>query len=253
MKRYLFSIVTLFILFSGCKSVKTASGEANFDLNKRQLLRENGKRVPQFSTLQSRLKIDYRKGSKTQSHNVTLRMEKDKTIWINATFGVVRAIVTPEGVRFYNKLDGSCFDGDFSYLSDLLGTDLDFQKVQNILLGQAVFELNPKDYKMSVHEQSYLLQPKAQQALFELFFLLNPVHFGLDSQQVAQPQKHRVLQVDYVEHQTVEGEPFPKKIKVIALEEETETIIGLEYKNVVLNERVNTPFKLPSGCDKIEL
>ena len=68
---------------------------------------------------------------------------------------VVKAIITPNRVAFYNKLDGTYFDGDFTYLSDLLRTELDFYKVQALLLGEPVFKPNTKEYKASVFEKSY--------------------------------------------------------------------------------------------------
>ena len=62
-----------------------------------------------------------------------MRMEKDQKILIMSTpISVVKALITPEKVSFYNKLDNTYFEGDFKYLSDLLGTDLDFEKVQNL-------------------------------------------------------------------------------------------------------------------------
>ena len=40
---------------------------------------------------------------------------------------------TMESLPFiYNKLDNTYFDGDYGYLSDMLGTELDFKKLQNL-------------------------------------------------------------------------------------------------------------------------
>ena len=252
--KYYILIVGLVFLLSGCKSTKTiSSGEADFSLNSRQVIKAHQKKTPDFITLQSRLKIDYKNGEDQQSHTVTLRMEKDKTIWLSATLNLVRAIITPERVSFYNKLDNTYFDGDFRYLSNLLGTELDFSKIQSILLGESVYQLNNTDYALSRHENSYLLQPKAQQQLFEIFFLINPSHFKLDSQQVAQPQEMRMMEVDYLAYQDIEKQIFPERLKVIALEQSSETIINLEFKGISLNEQLRFPYKIPSGFKEIEL
>lgn len=251
-KYFVLAVFAFFVL--GCKSSKTiASGDASFDLSQRQVIKAHQKKTPNFKTLQSRLKIDYKNGDDEQSHTVTLRMEKDKTIWLSATLSLVRAIITPERVSFYNKLDNTYFDGDFSYLSDLLGTELDFQKVQSILLGESVYRLNNSDYALSRHENSYLLKPKVQQELFEIFFLINPSHFKLDSQQVAQPQSLRMMEVDYLAYQDVKKQIFPERLKVIALEQSNETIINLEFKGISLNDELRFPFKIPSGFKEIEL
>ncbi|WP_282134825.1 DUF4292 domain-containing protein [Seonamhaeicola maritimus] len=248
-------IITLFVItLFNCKSAKTVSGgEANYSLSSRQLIKENNKKSPDYKTIKSTLKITYDDGKNTQSHSVNFRAKKDETLWMSATFSVVKALVTPDKVSFYNKLDNTYFEGDYAYLSGLLGTDLDFQKVQSLLIGDAIYDLKEDNYKLSVDDESYILQPKKQRELFEIFFLLDPSLFKLKSQQISQPQELRHLQIDYLSHQEVDKQILPEKVKVIAVEANEELIIGLEFKNVTLNEDLRFPFKIPSGYKEIKL
>lgn len=256
MKTY-FKIIALIFLVSlgACKSSKTiANGEGNFDLSTRQVIKENSKKSPEFKTLASRVKIDIVEGEKVKGYTVNLRMEKDKKILLSSTpISVVKALITPDKVSFYNKLDNTYFDGDYTYLSELLGTSLDFEKVQNLLLGEALFNLKDGAYKSTIHEQSYALQPKDQQEFFEIFYLLNPAHFKIQSQQISQPNFFRHLQIDYLQHQEVDKQVIPERIKVIAVEENNELVVGLEFKSVSLNEELRFPFKIPSGYEEIKL
>jgi hypothetical protein len=253
-KRSLIILTSLLVFAFNCKSSKSISnGEANFNLTAKQLIKENAKQTPRFNTLQSRLKITINQNEKTQSHTVNFRAKKDKFLWINASFSIIRALVTPEKVSFYNKLDNTYFDGDYKYLSDLLGTELDFNKVQNLLIGEAIFNLKNGDYQASVDESSYIVQPKIQRELFELFFLLDPKHFKVKSQQITQPNERRHLQIDYVSHQVVEKQILPELIKIIAIEANEEVILNLEFKNVSLNEDLRFPFRIPSGFNEIKL
>lgn len=256
MKRYHYFIL-LFISFLliNCKSTKTiSSGEANFDLSTKQVVRENAKQTPEFKTLASRVKIDIIDGDKEKGYTVNLRMQKDKHILLSSTpISVVKALITPNKISYYNKLDGTYFDGDYSYLSDLLGTELDFNKVQNLLLGEALYSLKDGTYKSSVHENNYLLEPKRQVDLLEIFYLLSPSHFKIKSQQFSQAKEHRHLQIDYLKHQEVNKQILPELLKVIAVEGTSEIIINLEFKNVDLNEDLNFAFKIPSGYEEIEL
>jgi hypothetical protein len=241
-------------LVLGCKSTQTLSkGQSNLKLTTRQLIKENAKQAAQFKTFQSKLKITFEQKGKSQTHSVNFRAEKDKILWISAAFSVIRAEVTPEKVRFYNKLDNTYFDGDFKYLSDLLGTELDFQKVQNVLFGETIYNLKVNEFSTSTDEISYVVQPKEQQELFELFFLIYPTNFKVKSQQISQIEKFRHLQIDYLSYQEVDKQILPEQIKVMAAEANEETIIGLEYKSVILNEDLRFPFKIPSGFEKIEL
>ncbi len=254
--RYLSIILNLCLVFMiGCKSSKTlTSGEANLKLSAKQLIRETTKTEPKFKTLSARVKLDISQEDKVSGYTVNLRMEKDKQILLMSTpISVVKALITPEKVSFYNKLDNTYFEGDFSYLSDLLGTDLDFQKVQNLLLGEALYGLKNEPITVSVNEKEYVVQPKKQNPLFELFYLINPSHFKISSQQLSQPQEQRHLQIDYLSYQEVEKEILPKQIKVIAVEGVEEMILEMEFKAVSLNEGLRFPFKIPSGYQEIKL
>ncbi|MEC3906345.1 DUF4292 domain-containing protein [Tamlana sp. 2201CG12-4] len=250
---YIFLSLAMLLMFN-CKSVKTVKeGEANYNLSTRQLIKANAQKEANFKTLQSRLKITFSQNGKSQTHSVNFRAKKDEALWINASFSVIRALVTPEKVSFYNKLDNTYFDGDYKYLSELLGTELDFNKVQNLLIGETLFNLKSSDYTASVDEASYIVQPKAQRELFEIFFLLNPSNFKVKSQRISQPLKLRHLQIDYITYQEINEQILPEQIKVIAVEANEETIINLEFKGVSLNEDLRFPFKIPSGFEKIEL
>ena len=249
-KLFLFFILALV----SCKSTRTLTSEStDFSFSKKQVIKEHKKLTPDFETMQARIKINYRHDNDESSYSATLRIEKDKTIWINSTLSIVRVLITPERVSFYNKLDNTYFDGDFSYLSHILGTDIDFQKAQNILLGETVFELTKDNYVLSTHENSYLLQPEKQSELFEIFFLINPSHFRLDSQQVTQNAENRMMEVDYLSYQEVNKQIFPEKLNVYAVEKSGETVIGLEYKSITLNEDLRFPYTIPSGFKQLEL
>ena len=249
------ALVICCFLIVGCKSAKRigSNGELNSAMTSKELVKKHNKQHTKFKTLQAKVKVQYQQGEDEQSHTITLRMERDKAIWINSAFSVVRAMITPEKVGYYNKLDNTYFDGDFTLISELLGTELSFENIQNLLMGEALFNLNGETFSSDLHEQSYVLYPENQSTLFEIFYLLNPTHFRMDSQQVAQSLEQRMLQVDYLNYQEVEKEILPQNVKIIALEPDLETIIKMEFKSVTLNNELRFPFRIPSGFDKIEI
>ena len=251
---YILLFLCLTVLI-GCKSTNrvTSEGNLNSRMSSQQIIKKHQKQEVNFKTMQSKVKVEYIQGDQSQSHTINLRMEKDKVIWISATLGIVRAKITPEKVSYYNKLDNTYFDGDFRLISDFLGTELDFENVQSILLGETLFDLDKEIYDADIHEESYVLFPKDQSALYEIFFLLNPGHFKLDSQQLAQPLEQRMLQVDYSNYQKVEKQILPETIRVIALEADTETIVNMEFRSVSLNNELRFPFRIPSGFEEIEI
>lgn len=251
--KYIILSLILMVVFS-CKSAKSPSDtKANYSLSTRQLVKANEKQKASFKTLQAKLRVSYLKNDKEQTHTVSFRAKKDEIIWLSATFSVIRAKITPQKVSFYNKLDNTYFEGDYNYLSEVLGTPLDFQKLQNLLFGEALLDLKANGYASHVNEGLYVLHPKKQPDLLEVFFLLDPRHFKVKSQQFTQPKTFKHFQVDYLAYQEVNHESVPKHIKINAVEGTEETIIKLEFRNVSLNETLRFPFKIPSGFNKIEL
>jgi outer membrane biogenesis lipoprotein LolB len=245
--------LAMLLFVTNCKSTKSivASGEASNKLSAKQVIKQHQKSDADFKTLQGKVKIDITQNQKENGSTFNLRIEKDKVIWLSAKLGLARMMITPEKVRFYNKLDNEYFDGDYKLLSDFVGVDLDFNKVQNILLGQAIFDLKEEPHKVSVNENSYALQPKDQSALLELFYLINPSHFKMDSLQLFQQLKKRILQVDYTAYQEVKKQILPKDIRIIAVEDSDEVAITMEFKSLTLNEDVRFPFKIPAGYKEI--
>lgn len=247
------SCIVLLLLITGCKSKVEAvsSGNLSNKISTNQIIKSHLNVETSFKTLQSKLKIDYKDGDKSQGIPASLRIEKDKAIWINGPLGLARALVTPKKVQFYNKLTSEYFDGDFSLISTLLGTDLDFTKLQNLLLGEAIYNLNDDKYVSSITNDAYILKPKKQRDLFELLMLFDPDHFKVKAMQVAQPSEKRLLEVDYKSYQKIEKQYFPKDIKIDATEDDEKVTIQIELKSITLNETLRFPFKIPSGFEEI--
>lgn len=250
-------MLAVFIMVSlyNCKSTKAIvnSGDVSSKLTSKQLIKAHLNNNVDFKTLQAKAKIDITQGEKSQGFVFNLRVKKDEVIWLSAPLGLARMKITPNQVQFYNKTDNTFFDGDYKLLSDFAGFDLDFLKVQNILMGQAIYDLKENPHKIDVQDDSYVLHPKNQDVLLELFYLMNASHFKLNSLQLAQSVKQRFLQVDYTSYQEVQKNIIPKQIKIVAVEGTDQALVDLEMRSVTLNGEVRFPFKIPSGYTEIEL
>jgi outer membrane biogenesis lipoprotein LolB len=251
LKLTLSAVLVVFVF--GCKSAKSVltSGEASDELSAKQVIKQHQKKDTDFKTMQAKIRIDIDQGEQAQGATFNCRIQKDKVIWLSAPIGIARMMITPDKVRFYNKGDNTYFDGDYNLLSDFVGVDLDFMKVQNILLGQAVYNLKSEPHEVSISGSSYALSPKDQNVLIELFYLINPSHFKMDSLQLHQQLKKRMLQVDYASYQEVDKQILPQNIRIIAVDDTDQVAITMEFKSVSLNQDVRFPFKIPSGYKEI--
>ena len=245
--------VAIVIFLSACKSTKNiAGGKVDKSISTKRIVANHYENQENFKTLRGKVKIDYSNGKASQGFNVSLRMQKDEVIWISAPLGVVKAHITPDKVSFYNKIQGEYFDGNFEYLSDLLGTELDFESVQNLLLGNAILDLRKEKLASRIIAGSYELKPKKAQKLFNILFRLEPKNFKIASQEVIQSDENRSLQAKYT-YQDISGKVLPYTVQVVALDNREETVIDLSFRNIELDKSLNFPYKIPKGYDEIIL
>lgn len=254
LEKFICRLLPIFLsigMLLGCKGKKSlVLGEVNTSLTTKRIIQNHYSKALDFSTLSGKVKIDYFDGDKKQGVTVSLRMKKGEAIWISAPLGIFKAYITPNRVSFYNKLEGEYFDGDFDYLSDLLGTAMDFKKMENVLLGNTVLDLRKARYVSSVSQDSYMLQPKVQEDRYDVFFALEPQFFRTSQQQVLQPDKRRELTVAYV-YQDIDGQATPSQVFIEAFDKAEKTSIQLDFKNIELNRTLNFPYKIPKGFKSV--
>ncbi|MCH9660474.1 MAG: DUF4292 domain-containing protein [Bacteroidetes bacterium] len=256
MHKFLYIVLGSWFLFS-CGGPKTVIGTSNADsgLAVKGIISAHKAAMPNFKTLASRVKVAYEDEKQRQSITVSLRMEKDKKIWMKASIlgiTMAKALITEDNVSYYETLGNTYFNGDFALLSNWLGTPLNFEKTQAILLGQSIFKVD-NGYRSSVTNNKYKLEPKDQPYNFLHFALLNPDNFKVNSAKVSQPADNRELSVVYDTYQKVSDQWFPSVIDIEALEGDNKTKIGVTYRNIDLNVAVSFPFKIPNGYQEIVL
>lgn len=251
-------ILVLIFLVSACGGTKNIKGSntANSALSAKNIIATHEAASPDFTTMAARVQVAYEDSDRSQSITVSLRMEKDKTIWVKASvlgITLAKVLITPERVSYYETLGNSYFEGDFALLSDWLGTDIDFEKAQSIMLGQSIFRLNASTYTSSVQNNTYKLFPKQQPVNFIHSVFLNPENFKVASETLSQPNEQRLLSVRYGNYQTVENNFFPSEVVINTTEGDEKTKIDIVYKDIDLNVPISFPFTIPDGYDEIQL
>lgn len=208
-----------------------------------------------FETLSGKLRVQFQNESQNQTVTVSYRMEKDETIWMSAQllgFPLAKVMITPNSVQFYEKISGTYFDGDFSLLSNLLGTPLNFEKVQNLLIGQTIYDMRDEAYRLTESSRGYQLAP-VEEGDLKRNFLLDAGNYKAVAQQISQEGENRSVTVTYPAYQEVSGRVFPGEIKIIAIEGSSNTQIDMQFRSVDFNVPVSFPFSIPSGYEEISI
>ncbi len=248
----LFSILTL----ASCGPKKAKMGAVPpEDAAVAAVVQQHYQNEADFETLQGKLAVQYQNEERNQSVTVTFRMKKDDTIWMSGQLlgiPLAKVLITPNSVQFYEKITRTYFDGDFRLLSDVLGTPLDFQKVQNLLLGQTIYDLRKERYQLTESVRGYQLKPVEQGYLNKLF-LLDAGNFKALAQQIGQANENRSVTITYPEYQKVEGRIFPGAIEIMANEGANNTRIDMNFKSLEFDKPVSFPFSIPSGYEEISV
>lgn len=249
---YLFILI---VIVTSCKSTKTVSSSAIVSMSSKKIVKNHYAVEFDKNTITANIKARYSDAIKSQVISIKLRMQKDSTIWMSGRFlgiPMAKILITPTKVSFYEKLGKTYFEGDFKLLSDFLGTEVDYEIVQNLLIGQAILDLKTQKFNVEVEVDSYKLELKKQENLFDLLFWMHPTNFKIKRQEVRQPRLQKKMSVSY-EYQKVMDVVFPKKIDIMAIDKVDRVFIELEYKYVEFEKRVRFPFKIPAGYKEIQL
>jgi len=256
MKWNFLGLIAICLILVSCGAKKRTSDKAilkNATSNK--VLRHYNRTQPHFETINARLRGSYNDGYEEQSIGVSLRMKKDEVIWISATFAglipVAKLMVTPDRVQFYEKINNQFFDGDFSLLSKWLGTEVDFEKLQNLLIGKAIYDPQKKEFHLADLDKGYLLNaqiPPVNESL-----LIDKNTFRILSQQLISLEENKAVSVFYPEYSRINYFFFPKKINIAVKKNSEEAEINIDFRSFEINQAVKFPFEMPVGYKEIHL
>lgn len=248
------AFLILLLIFVSCGGTKVVSKAEN--LATKEIVNSHKASESKFETLAGRVQVAYETEEKAQSVTVSLRIEKDKIIWVKASIlgiTIAKVLITPTEVSYYETINKTYFEGDFSLLGDWLGTPINFEQAQNLLLGHSIFRLNASQYTSEIFQNKFKIQPKKQPQNFIHSLFLNPGNFKVASETLSQPDYNRILNIRYGDYQMVDGQYFPTDISIVSSESQKQTKIDLMYRKIDLNVGISFPFKIPSGYERIQL
>jgi len=252
--KYLLSGILLFFLI-GCKSkqsVATAAANENTEVSK--IIKAHYANEHDFKTLNIRANAKYEDEKQSHSMNADIRIKKDEIIWINIKFfgiPMAKALITPTKVSYYEKINSTYFEGDFSTLSNWLGTDLDFNKVQNLFIGKSMDDLTKDKWVAEINEKLFKLSKPTDTAITKEFYF-EAANYLLKRETIAQASQNRALEIHYPSHKLVEKMFLPNAI-IIKASQKDKISIDIEYKNTTFNENLSYSYSIPNDYKAIEI
>jgi len=255
MKINLLPLLLVFIVLSSCGGSKSVLKDKKLKTKSLKAIVKNyDKSNPRFETMRGRLKGEYIDGNDQQSINISYRFKKDEVLWMSAKLAgliqVAKIMVTPDNIQFYERIDQSYFDGDFQFISSVLGLELNYDQLQNLLLGQTIkpIDVNKSDFE-SV-DKYFKITTTYEKGLTQSIFL-DEKTFKIKQQ--ALNINDSEIKVIYKSYQVINNMSFPKEVIILAGDKDNEVQLILNYKNINLNDDLKFPFSIPSSFKPLEL
>jgi hypothetical protein len=249
------AIAIVVISLASCKTKQAvvAEGTAGESKSAKQIADGHYSNTKDFKTLYIRASANYKDSKQSQNVSADIKIKKDQTILVSVKFlgiTMAKALITPTRVSYYEKINGTYFDGDYTVLSRWLGTELDYAKVQNMLTGEALYDLTKGMYQASLENGQYRLQSTDRSAITKQFFF-EGANYLLKKQVVSQAgEQPRSLEIQYPAHKEYPKAVLPAEIKIEAEQKETVNI-RIEYNTVTFDEDLSFPYDVPEGFEQI--
>lgn len=244
-------ILSLLLIITSCKT-KQSVLEADTSVSAKEIIENyNNRNQLDFQTLHIKGSTKYG----FLSPNIDLRIKKDEIILVSIRVPlagtIIKAKVTPDYVSYYNDLQSEYFEGDYEFLSDFLGTELDFQKVQNLLLGRTLDNLSREKFIFEIENNLYKLSSSRKDLNKAYYF--EPNNFRLVRQFVEQKHENRSAFVEYSNYKIQNNNVLPFTVFISSLNKKDKNEFKVEYKSMEFNTGISFPYEIPSGYRAIEI
>ncbi len=253
MKKLLLLFITV-SLFS-CRATKPVlkQSHAKDEIASEKIIAGHYANKTDFKTIYIKSSVHYEDEKQSQNVSAEIRIKKNEIISVSIRFlgiTMAKALITPNKVQYYEKIGGKFFEGNYQALSQFLGTDLDFNKVQNLFIGQALDDLTKEKYINSIEDKLYKLE-NSQDSKTKKTFYFDSESFHVTKQLISQAEQSRSLQIVYPEYKQYLEMNLPVSILIDALMEKGRTNIKIDYNSATFNEEINFPYSVPEGYEQI--
>jgi len=283
-------LITLLVV-SACKSKKeTVKKDPLRNRSAGFLLRHYEENKFDFDWAGMKVDAEYMVMGETQGFKATIRMKKDSAVWISITpalgIEMIRMLVTPDSLKYLSKIPENKFYylGTFEDINKLIGVGLDFDMLQDILIGNAIgLEKDEGRFRSETEDESYLLiskykrrvrrvvgvddrkleddtivvnpnDPRYQRTLKKVDedeglivsrYWLEPENFRLVKSVFNDLIRQRTMELQYNEFQLNENQIYPSQCRLTLNNPQNRQELSFEITKLSTGKPYDFPFEIP--------
>lgn len=239
--------------FSSCKTPREISKSNIKPLSTQKLLKNLEENSLVYESLSiSRINCQFTGNQSKTSFRISLKAIKNQRILASITklnIPIGRVLLTPDSVIYVNYIDRSFFVDDYTFLSNFLNIDLDFNTIQAIISNNAFSYRNDekdrdfKTFTTSVESGFYVLQSEKEKKVFRMEekgrtgkierrlkrlddnalilqkMYFNPTNFALTKLLIEDKTNHRKMEMNFDEFVKVLNKDYPGTIDMSVISE----------------------------------
>lgn len=255
--------VVLLVIFSGCKTTRKIIKEPLKDAGSEYLFDQLKANELKFESFNAKFNLDYIFDKKKTEFKGQIRIIKDSMIWISFSpaLGIeaARLLITNDSVKFINRINKTFFEGDYIYLNEYLDTNVDYDILQALIIGNDLSHYEDGKFRASVDNKFYKLSTASRAKLkkyvrknelepkvFIQNIWLSPDNFKILQLSLKEIRKeNKKLDATYSRFIDISGQLFPRVID-FDLQADNNIGVHLDYSKISINEELNFPFSVPS-------
>lgn len=289
LKKTLWAVISVSLLFlSSCRTTRrvVTSAAAIKPMSTNRLIRNIEGNAFEYKHLSiKRISCQFDNGKTKASFRANIQADKDKEITVmlsKLNIPVGRAWLTPDSVKFINYLDKTYFLDDYSYLSSLLGMNLNFETVHNILsnnifsFSKGETEKEKLDYQSRIDSGFYVLQsvkelklkkeirkPEGERRLekkprrvtvgnpVNQLIYVDPETFKLRKIRIDDPVDQRKLNIAFDDYTPVGKQLYPGEISLDFISPESNLQLRIRFAGFSLENEKEVKFRVPEKFTRI--
>lgn len=224
-----------------------------------------------YTHFYSKISIDYKDKLKSQSFASTVKMRVDSAFSGTFKKGPIilgTYLLDTDSIKSTNKLDKCYFTENLSYVSSIIGVELEYDFFQSIVLGKPIGLNTEKKYKQikDKKKQFYILSSHSKRKFQKIEkdklntehernnniymqYYFTPDSLDLAKMHIEIPSDTVSIYVNYLEQTKVNDFDVPKLTTIAIINPRDSIVMQLEYSKTKINYPKTIQFSVPSSYE----
>jgi len=228
-----------------------------------------------YTFFYTKMNVNYKNSKKEQSFKMSVKMKVDSAFSGTisyANFIVATYLVDKDSLKSTNKQEKCYFTEDLSYISSMIGVELEYSFFEDVLLGKPIEidgkskykQIKDKDkqyYILSSHNKHKFKKIEEDKINLDnnkndniyIQYYFTPDSLNLAKMHIEIPADSVSININYVETKLVDGISVPELTTMTIVHPKDSITVQLDYSKVKLNQRKTIKFSVPNNyedCNK---